>query len=169
MKKQISSLGKIQTILFRFYLHRRLRETTTDKKTWPWCVLCLPYLKYNGPCLTEVTFLPSALTLHLLSRTEPCQWTTRLRSHARSWRLTKEQFAWGTNSIGGYRLTNRCLPRLKKEMLTCRNKWEKTCKLEFHETCHSFTFIVLVNSHQRWKQTRFRVCFHLWCELTLAL
>ena len=26
-----------------------------------------------------------------------------------------------------------------------------------------------VNSHQRWKQTRFRVCFHLWCELTLAL
>ena len=25
-----------------------------------------------------------------------------------------------------------------------------------------------VNSHQRWKQTRFRVCFHLWCELTLA-
>ena len=29
--------------------------------------------------------------------------------------------------------------------------------------------IVLVNSHQRWKQTRNRVCFHLWCELTLAL
>ena len=25
-----------------------------------------------------------------------------------------------------------------------------------------------VNSHQRWKQTRFRVCFHLWCELTPA-
>ena len=23
-----------------------------------------------------------------------------------------------------------------------------------------------VNSHQRWKQMRFRVCFHLWCELT---
>ena len=23
-----------------------------------------------------------------------------------------------------------------------------------------------VNSHQRWKQTRFHVCFHLWCELT---
>ena len=23
-----------------------------------------------------------------------------------------------------------------------------------------------VNSHQRWKQTRNRVCFHLWCELT---
>ena len=40
---------------------------------------------------------------------------------------------------------------------------------EFHETCHSVTFIVLVNSHQRWKQTRNRVCFHLWCELTLAL
>ena len=40
---------------------------------------------------------------------------------------------------------------------------------EFHETCHSATFIVLVNSHQRWKQTRVRVCFHLWCELTLAL
>ena len=40
---------------------------------------------------------------------------------------------------------------------------------EFHGTCHSVTFIVLVNSHQRWKQTRNRVCFHLWCELTLAL
>ena len=40
---------------------------------------------------------------------------------------------------------------------------------EFHETCHSVTFIVLVNSHQRWKQTRNRVCFHLWCELTLVL
>ena len=40
---------------------------------------------------------------------------------------------------------------------------------EFHETCHSVTFIVLVNSHQRWKQTWNRVCFHLWCELTLAL
>ena len=26
-----------------------------------------------------------------------------------------------------------------------------------------------VNSHQRWKQTRNRVCFHLWCVLTLAL
>ena len=26
-----------------------------------------------------------------------------------------------------------------------------------------------VNSHQRWKQTRFRVCFHLWCELTSAM
>ena len=38
----------------------------------------------------------------------------------------------------------------------------------FHETCH-FTFIVLVNSHQRWKQTRNRVCFHLWCELTLVV
>ena len=23
-----------------------------------------------------------------------------------------------------------------------------------------------VNSHQRWKQKRFHVCFHLWCELT---
>ena len=29
--------------------------------------------------------------------------------------------------------------------------------------------IVLVNSHQRWKQTRSGVCFHLWCELTLTL
>ena len=32
---------------------------------------------------------------------------------------------------------------------------------ELHETCHSVTFIVLVNSHQRWKQTWNRVCFHL--------
>ena len=36
-------------------------------------------------------------------------------------------------------------------------------------TCHSVTLIVLVDSHQRWKQTRNCVCFHLWCELTLAL
>ena len=26
-----------------------------------------------------------------------------------------------------------------------------------------------VNSHQRRKQTRFRVCFHLWCELTSTM
>ena len=26
-----------------------------------------------------------------------------------------------------------------------------------------------VNSHQRWKQTRFRICFHLWCELTSTM
>ena len=26
-----------------------------------------------------------------------------------------------------------------------------------------------VNSHQTWKQTRNRVCFHLWCELTSAM
>ena len=54
---------------------------------------------------------------------------------------------------------------------------------EFLETCHSVTFYfmkkrlqtmtwhlnVRVNSHQRWKQTRFRVCFHLWCELTSTM
>ena len=33
----------------------------------------------------------------------------------------------------------------------------------------SVTFIVLVTSHQGWKQTRNCVCFHLWSELTLAL
>ena len=32
--------------------------------------------------------------------------------------------------------------------------------------CHSNT---RVNSHQRWKQTRNRVCFHLWCELTSTM
>ena len=26
-----------------------------------------------------------------------------------------------------------------------------------------------VNSHQSWKQTRFRVCFLLWCELTITM
>ena len=26
-----------------------------------------------------------------------------------------------------------------------------------------------VNSHQRWKQTRFRICFHLWRELTSTM
>ena len=54
---------------------------------------------------------------------------------------------------------------------------------EFHETCHSVTYYFMikdsktmlwhhnarVNSHQRWKQTRFRVCFHLWCELTSTM
>ena len=54
---------------------------------------------------------------------------------------------------------------------------------EFHETYHSITFYFMkkrlqtmlwhhyarVNSHQRWKQTRFRVCFHLWCELTSTM
>ena len=54
---------------------------------------------------------------------------------------------------------------------------------ELHETCHSIRFYFIkkktpndavhhnarVNSHQRWKQTRFRVCFHLWCELTSTM
>ena len=40
---------------------------------------------------------------------------------------------------------------------------------EFHEACRSVTFIILVNSQQRWKQTRFRVCFHLCCELTSTI
>ena len=40
---------------------------------------------------------------------------------------------------------------------------------EFHETCHYVTFIVEVNSHQRWKQTRFHICFHLRCELTTTM
>ena len=54
---------------------------------------------------------------------------------------------------------------------------------EFHETRHSVTSYFMekrlqtmlwhpnakVNSHQRWKQTRFRVCFHLWCELTSTM
>ena len=26
-----------------------------------------------------------------------------------------------------------------------------------------------VNAHQRWKQMRFRICFHLWCELTITM
>ena len=54
---------------------------------------------------------------------------------------------------------------------------------EFHETCHSAIFYVMkkrlqtllwhlnvrVNSDQRWKQMRFRICFHLWCELTSTM
>ena len=54
---------------------------------------------------------------------------------------------------------------------------------EFHETCHSVNILfheqrlqtmlwdhsAWINSRQRWKQTRFRVCFHLWCELTTTM
>ena len=53
---------------------------------------------------------------------------------------------------------------------------------EFHETCDSVTLYfkkrlqtmlwhlnARVNSHRRWKQMRFRVCFYLWCELTSAM
>ena len=54
---------------------------------------------------------------------------------------------------------------------------------EFHETCHSVTLYFMkkrlqtmlwhrnarVNSHQRWKQMQFRICFHLWCELTSTM
>ena len=54
---------------------------------------------------------------------------------------------------------------------------------EFHENGHSVTFNFMkkrlqtmlwhhntkVNSHQRWKQTRFRICFHLWCEVTSTI
>ena len=47
--------------------------------------------------------------------------------------------------------------------------WCQKAYHEFHETCHFVTFIVLVNSHQKWKQMRNRVCFHLWCELTSTM
>ena len=54
---------------------------------------------------------------------------------------------------------------------------------EFHETCHSVTFYIMIkrlqtmlwhqqrqsHSHQRRKQTWFCVCFHLWCELTSTM
>ena len=42
----------------------------------------------------------------------------------------------------------------------------------FHEKCLQtmlWHHNARVNSHQRWKQTRFRVCFHLWCELTSTM
>ena len=62
-----------------------------------------------------------------------------------------------------------------------KTKW--VSEHEFHETCHSVTFYFMrkvskrccdtakarVNSHQRWKQMRFRICFHLWCELTSTI
>ena len=54
----------------------------------------------------------------------------------------------------------------------CKAVWRfsESCHAVFMNSMkrHSVTFIVLVNPHQRWKQTRNRVCFHLWCELTLA-
>ena len=43
------------------------------------------------------------------------------------------------------------------------------CYISFHEKrlqTMLWHYNARVNSHQRWKQTRFRVCFHLWCELT---
>ena len=58
------------------------------------------------------------------------------------------------------------------------HSWSLCFKLlhEFHETCHEtclqtmlWHYNARVNSHQRWKQTRFRVCFHLWCELTSTM
>ena len=45
-----------------------------------------------------------------------------------------------------------------------QTRWCKRCDLafyEFHETCHSVKFIVLVNSQQRWKQKQNRICFNL--------
>ena len=38
----------------------------------------------------------------------------------------------------------------------------------YHETM-LWCYNAIVNSHQRWKQTRNRVCFHLWCELTSTM
>ena len=58
------------------------------------------------------------------------------------------------------------------------HSWSLCFKLlhEFHKTCHEtclqtmlWHYNARVNSHQRWKQTRFRVCFHLWCELTSTM
>ena len=59
---------------------------------------------------------------------------------------------------------------MKAAVAICKMIHQQTIRQmhEFHETCHSITFIVLVNSHQTCKQTRDRVCLHLWCELNLA-
>ena len=40
---------------------------------------------------------------------------------------------------------------------------------EFHETGHSVTSHCTGQFTPKMKETRNRVCFHLWCELTLAL
>ena len=55
------------------------------------------------------------------------------------------------------------------DQLLWHNTGEPPERDDFHETCNAVSFIVLVNSHQRWKQTRFRVCFHLWYELTSTM
>ena len=42
----------------------------------------------------------------------------------------------------------------------------------FHEKRHQtmqWHHKARVNSHQRWKQKQFRICFHLWCELTSTM
>ena len=54
----------------------------------------------------------------------------------------------------------------KKKFSDIGRKWILPNMIRAGTDC---TQIVLVNSHQRWKQTWNRACFHLWCELTLAL
>ena len=51
-------------------------------------------------------------------------------------------------------------------------RWEQMWSWVFMNSMKlviSLHLIDLVHSHQRWKQTRNRVYFHLWCDLTLAL
>ena len=70
-----------------------------------------------------------------------------------------------TVDAGSFTQTSQCVQNNRGQ----NDGWRPWALREFHETCHSVTFIVVVNSHQRWKQTRNRICFHLWRELTLAM
>ena len=94
----------------------------------------------------------------------------------------EDRALWDSFSGGhqGYKGPSQKHPNGQQEKCTWRLP---STQHEFNEICHSVTFYFMkkrlqtmlwhhnarVNSHQRWKQMRFRVCFHLWCELTSTI
>ena len=74
-------------------------------------------------------------------------------------------------TIAHYRNSVKTCPSLlfyfmKNSFYGSSRKWILPNMIRAGTDC---TQMVLVNSHQRWKQTLICVCFHLWCELTPAL
>ena len=58
--------------------------------------------------------------------------------------------------------TTHIMNSMKLVILLYFISWKKTPMMLWHHNAK-------VNSHQRWKPTRNRVCFHLWCELTCTM
>ena len=73
------------------------------------------------------------------------------------WRRTKKSGHW--HDPGCHRCTKRWNMKSMKLVILHEKRLQT---MLWHQNSR-------VNSHQRWKQTRFLICFHLWCELTTTL
>ena len=125
----------------------RIRRTRTSKEEtyWKSCIFCLSYLfKY----LQRHTYYMVYFLVFLLFSIKNF-FTERMFtiSTANNYSVLLRNISWIPWNLSGHYI-------LLHEKRLQTMPWHHKAK---------------VNSHQRWKQTRFRVCFHLWCELTSTM